>query len=836
LAAGFSEPAAFFFSGIANAVSSNSNILPGPITMNTAHRYVLLVGLMLLASLAVAQVTPLVSRVTSPAANENQPLSLSAELTRGTGISKIVVRYRSFGESEFKELEMLLAGRIATVTIPFDAVRPPSIDYYIEARMEDGSIESHPVQNPETNPARITVKAVDPKDQEVRVLSPEPGETAPVEELGVVISLFYAGDNVNREATKVFLDGVDITGNVIFADDLLLYSPRNVGRPLNLGAHILRVELYDTQGRLYHRVESSFNVSTAAAIAAEAARFQALLDGQAEFRNEQIGSLGSSTNYVRGDLRLNGSYGFFNFGATTHLDNQEDPKRQPQNRYLLHGNAGPVRLQIGDAYPRFPSYLVSGKRVRGVSANLALGFFNLDVSFGETNRLVEGVALYDTTFTDSSAAVARPQNSVRKQGLTYTVFQKGTWTRDLFVIRPSFGKGENFQLGFTYLKAKDEVGSIRYGVLPEENLVVGTDLLLAFDDQKVKFESQASVGITNKDISGGSFGKADFDSLRVKDPKAADDLEAISKIAENFITVNENLFPTNPMGSGLPGVSYEAVLSLNYFDNFLRASVFQRGAAYRSFGNDFLQTDIRGFQISDRIRMFNNKAFLSLSYESREDNTADNKTTTTTFDFFNSSLTILPGTGYPTFTLGFGLNNQANDIVGAPLFKVDNKTTLLFLGMGYDFVAGARHNLNVNVSSTDRTDATVYKRDQQNLNIQAFVNSTISPMLQTSVGYVLSNNTTNIPTIVNDTVRAVTATEINYSTVTAGAQLRLMEEMLRFIVTVSPTFGDFNRTIARAGLDIYASRQHTFELVFDYIQNSGMKDDTIGSVIYRFNF
>jgi hypothetical protein len=827
--------------------------------MKTLRRLLLLSMYALAAlSIAVAQTTPLITRVTTPLALEKRPLSVSAEMSKSTGVARVLLYYRSYGENEYKELEMLVAGRVATATIPDVAVLPPYIEYYIEARLDNDKTETFPVQNAQANPQRIAVKAADPKDLEVRILSPEPGETVDVEELVVAISFFYASENVKPEATKIFLDGTDVTAKAVLSDDVLLYSPKSAGQPMSLGSHRLRIELYDTQGKLYHTLESSFNASTAAAIAAEEVRFQTLIDGQAEYRNENIQSIGTNTTYIRGDLRLNGSYSWLGFGATTHIDNQEDPSRQPQNRYLLYANTSILSIQVGDAYPKFPSYIVSGKRVRGVSGNLRLGFFNLDVSLGETNRSVEGTRLYDTTYADSSTAASRPKNSALLSGLRYTIFQPGTFQRDFFAIRPSFGSGENFQLGFTYLKAKDQTGSIKYGTFPEENLVVGTDLLLAFDDQRIKLETQASLSIKNTDISKGNITDEELKNLKKED---ADNIRKIRDAASTFITINQNLFPLNPLGEGLPGVSYEGVLSLNYFNNFLRGSVFKRGAAYSSFGNEFLQTDIEGYNISDRIRMFENKVFLSVAYEKRNDNTANNKIGTTNFDFFNSTITVIPGVNLPSFTVGYGVNNQVSDnkisrydlvpannrsrlsradslaLVNARTNAIDNATNQLYVAANYDFNAGARQSLTFSLSSTNRKDNTLYKRDQTNLNLQVSLTTSFSSMFQTTVGYLLSQNETKNQ-LFTTTGRDSTllTTPINYSTASITLLTRLLDERLRILASASPTFGDFNRTIVRGGIDYAVTERHVLAFSFDFIQNSGTKDDTIASLIYRFSF
>ena len=62
-----------------------------------------------------------------------------------------------------------------------------------------------PSENPEVNPLKIEVKGVDPKDQKIRFLSPEPGETLAAEDLAIAISLMFASDAVDKKRTHYLL-------------------------------------------------------------------------------------------------------------------------------------------------------------------------------------------------------------------------------------------------------------------------------------------------------------------------------------------------------------------------------------------------------------------------------------------------------------------------------------------------------------------------------------------------------------------------------------------------------------------------------------------------------
>ena len=802
-------------------------------------------------SAAWAQVQAVVTKVNVPAALEKQPLAMSVDLSRNTDVSKVRLWYRSFGESEFKDVEMLLTGRTASVTLPADIVVPPYIEYYIEVTLQQGT-ETYPLENPRATPLQAQIKQADPKDQELRMLSPEPGETVPAEDFTIAVSLYFASDAVDRTKTRITLDGVDVSKDCILTEDVVLYNPKNFGRALNMGAHFLKVELRDTAGNVYHSRDFNFGLSTTAAIAEEKARFQAVGNGQLEFRNENLSS-GSKT-YLRGDFRTDATYSILNFGASAHVDNQEKPELQPQNRFLLYGETSFLRIQAGDAFPRFPSYIVSGKRVRGLSGSLMLGFLNVDASWGKTERLIEGLpATKDTLFPDSSAVAGRPSNSLHTGNSTtdigfrtYNIFTPGTFDRSFLAVRPSFGNGDNYQLGFTYMKSKDDFGSVKYGTNPGENLVIGTDLLLAADDQKIKLETQASLSLVNTDISTGNFTDAEKDSLVATTGVS----KAQLNLAEKLITVNENLFPTNPIDK-LSGLAGEAAFSLNYFNNYLRAVAFHRGAAYKSFGNEFLQTDLQGILASDYIRLFSSRVLASVAFEQKQDNTASTKEVTTKYLNINGSITINPGVNIPTFQLGYGqfgrkagLDQRTRDaIVSRPdsvfiTSSADELTSRYLFASNYDFQAGMRHTASLSFSLADRKDNTYKKQNQQNMFIQTALTSYFSGMpLQTTLGILYSKNKNELQLFrTNNQDSVLSAAEFNYTILTAAGQYRMLDDQLRLIALVSPAFGAISRVNVQVGADYVYKERHNFILQVDYIKNSGFADDMIASLIYRFNF
>ena len=803
---------------------------------------------------AQAQVSSVVLRVNATVVSQNQPLPIRVDFTPSGNIERVLLRFRGFGESEYRQQEMLLAGNAASATIAAQYILPPYIEYYVQVRLSNGRSETYPIENAESTPLKATVKPLDPKSREVRILSPELGETVANEDFVVAISLFYASNNVNRKATKLFLNGVDVTAGAVVSDDVILYSPANFPRPLSLGVQFLRIELYDTKGRAYYTVESNFGLSTTSAIAAEGSGLRFGVNGQAELRNENVGD--AKNTFVRGQLQAAGMYKSLNFGSNIFLTNEEKSDRQPQDRFMAYGDLDVLKVQLGDVFPKFPTNIVSGKRVRGISAGLFLKFFNLDFAYGQTLRSIDGFVNPDTVkFADANAVKARPLNTVQQPGnpLQYSTFQPGTFSRSFIAIRPSFGSGENFQFGLTYMNSKDKIESIKYGLTPQENLVVGTDVLIAFDDQRFRIDGQASLSLTNLDITKGNFTDADYDLLAGKnDPtltpgqkddrqKTADDIKKVANIGGTFITINENLFPLNPVGKGLPGIAYDGALSLNYLNNFIRAQYYQRGAAYLSFGNEFLQADIQGLALSDRIRMFQNKVLLSLSYERRQDNTAETKVTTTKYGNVNGSLTVFPAVDLPSFTIGYGILTRKSEAnLNDPLqrlFAADDRTSRISLQINHDFNLGAKHSVSFGVNLSNKKDGlpdSLNRGEQKNNSYFGSLTTFFQIPLQTTISF--NTNMTQSSALTSLPLAGIPLQDFNITSISLNAQYRLFEEKLRLLSTVSNSSGDLKRTLVQIGADYSLTSHHALAFEFDYINNSGYKDDTIVSLIYRFNF
>ncbi len=745
--------------------------------------------LVLLASVCgnynFAQISDVISSIKTGQAKEGQPINIIAELRSTANIAGILFAYKPFGESEFIKQEMLITANSASVLIPAENVKPPFIEYYFQIDMEDGASQTYPLGiNEGTAPFQINVTTISGKDKEIIVLSPNSGEFLTPDDFLISISFIKAPDNVDIKATKVFLDGSDISSQALFAGDLIIFSGENFPGSISLGSKLIKIEVYDKNGNLYNTITRNFEVISKEIAQQIAARFAYSGDLRIEGRNEVYNN--TSTGYGNFTANFNSTYSNWKANGYMYVTSEEKSYLQPVNRFSASFQSGDwLNIQVGDVYPRFPNLILDGKRVRGFSGGINLGFFNIQTGFGEVTRKVEGSIIQKYSADSApleSNVIAIDRN---KYGAPFASVNLATYTRNIFAIRPSFGTGENFQWGFSYLHGKDDPKSVEFGARPKENAVFGTDMKLALDDQNFLITGQAALSIVNNDISTGTLSDAQIDSVFGSgsffdaDP---DIIKRIKNILGRFITVNQYIGPLNP--GELSSLGAEGTVRLNYFNNTLKVTYIYRGNDYISFGQNFLRTDVQGINLFDRIRMFDNQVFLALGYEDLHDNLQKTKVATTKYKTYSASLSYFPRTDFPDLTFGYyryDRNNGLNisDTVNG-LYTVNDLTNRFSLSAGYRFNWRVRQSVSLSLSTSARDDNSLANADVTYSSAGLTVNS-----------FWLSdfNSTFNVFYYASK----IAGDEFDYVTFSLGGEYRLLQNKLKLAFSLSPSFGDFKR-------------------------------------------
>lgn len=798
-----------------------------------------------------SQVSDRILSVKTSWPSESQPLTIEAELVGTVRIRQLMVAYRPYGSGEYKQVEMEIVGNVARGTVPTSEVEALEIEYYFILRIEgQAQEETYPMENPADRPFRVRVKEKSEKDDEILFLSPEEGATVSANDLLISISLYRASAKVKKSATKIYINDRDVSPFAVITEDLITLVPENITPSLQPGIQQVRVELYDTSGSLYHSRSMGFRqVSPADAIqAVPALAYNASVT--LETRGENIQN--TSTPYNRANLVASSHYDFLRLNGRLYVTNEEKSHRQPQNRYFFEVQTPWVRLGYGDAYPTFPSLIMTGKRLRGLTANVMLGGFHLDVAQGEVVRKIDGDTI-KTFHRDSVASQAGAIGVYDTMDVNhyYAEYRYGTFRRSLMAIRPSY-MSEYLQFGISLLRSKDDVGSLRrggilYGINPQENIAVGSDFLVAFDNRRFELTAQAGASVYNNNIAAGNITDAEIDSLFkvwTGSPDSAAnvenrrDLKRLRNKFSRFITVNEYLVPLlfNKLETF---IAYETALALNYFNNYFKASYVFRGKEYNSFGQTFIRRDIKGFNIFDRVRLMENQLFLSLGFEQLQDNTDHSKQTTTTYTTFNTSVSYYPRRDFPNITVGYGINRNSNGIATTPdtfLVAIADVTNRVFIQLGYAFTAGLPHNASVSVSTSDRNDQTRRNADSKSTAITGAVTTTWDFPLETLLSVTLNlNKLPELPTP-RDPVDSIRygLKSFNYTTLMLGGRSRFLNDQLRCWASIGPTLGDIQRTIIDIGGEYFFYRNLSAFLQLTALQNPGVTD-FVWSFMLKYN-
>ncbi|MCX7797276.1 MAG: hypothetical protein N2249_01470 [Melioribacter sp.] len=740
--------------------------------------------LSILTTFVYAQESEYILNIKTEEAKEKSPLTFIIDLISTENISSIELAYKFSNQTDFKEIELQILGTTATVTIPADEVKPPILEYYFILNLKDGSVKTYPPNVESNNSAlQLAISSIERQKEDIMILSPSENEIVTPADLLISISFIKAGENIDINKTKILLNQVDITQHSLNANDLIVISGQNI-KNLKYGPAKIEIQLYDKDANLYGTLTRNIQIITPQKAEEITKKWNFGGSIKAESRNESFNKTSTWYNNLSAEARA--TSGNFLFSGQLYVTSEEKRYLQPYNRYTFTIRNGDLfTLQVGDSYPQFSDLIMNGKRVRGINGSLNLGIINLSATYGEITRKVEGSLL--ETFLKNQAPLAYDVIPINesKYNYPYGRVKLGTYSRKIFAVRPSFGSGENFQLGFSYLHSKDDPNSVEFAARPQENAVIGTDLMLALDQQNVVFKSQAAFSIFNKNISPGTLSDSQIDSI-FGQGKAFDidpeNIKRIKKLLGKIITVNQYIGPLNPQK--LASFAGEATLNINYFNNTVNATYIYRGNDYTSFGQNFIRTDVKGFNISDRIRMFNNQFFFTIGYEKLEDNLQKTKIATTTYETFNTTASLFLRANFPSITIGYTKYKNNNGINFSDSiynnYIVNDVTNRLSLLLAYDIRLGVRHNTSLSLTTQKREDNSL-------LNMDASYNS-----ISFSVNSYWANNLTSIFQLLYNSTE-IANSQYEYFTITAGTKYRLFENRLLLSATLSPSFGDFDR-------------------------------------------
>ena len=653
-----------------------------------------------------------------------------------TPATELKVLYRQRGSQSYKEFSMFESSGFWSAIIPGSEVTDAGLEYLIIAELQGGGQLAYPENDPYDQPVFIPtliVKAAELQEaaqmqgaaagSNMIILSPEANSRTKAEETLIAVSLFY-NDDIDLSSIAIYLNGINVTESSIISEELITYVPEEI----EPGIKTVIIEASDLSGEPLIPLQWDFRVVSDKQ--RTESRFKISGKAFVDSRGDKI--QGQTDDVTTSRLSFRGNYDFVNYRGLAYVTSKESKLLQPKHRFMFGLNTKYLSVNFGDLNPNVTPLTIYGKRVRGVEGKLELGYFNLHAVYGELEREIP--AEIDL--------------------VTGEVLRGGTYGRTVLAIRPSIAPNKHLRWGFTFAQARDdslietnlparinptgvslESGRparfdysisdsqkvfVDLGRTPKDNMLIGSDIFFGFDNNRFIIEGETAFSLLARDITGGPFTKSELDTLTddVVDGKIGDfKIPFDPADLENIFILNQSIIPLDP--TGLSSLSYNAGIKMSYFKQFIRANYRFVGSEYNSLANPFIRKDIKGFNVSDRIRMLNNKFIVSLRFERLENNLGEEKENTTTTTSFDGGISLYPGRDMPRISLNVR-NYVRNNGVDSTRFdnslgyidrREENATVTSTFSIGYDIEAlGLKHKLNLNVANSERKDQFIDER------------------------------------------------------------------------------------------------------------------------------
>lgn len=483
------------------------------------------------------------------------------------------------------------------------------------------------------------------------VLTPVAGEMVANSDL--LISVRIEDANLHfaaAEHVQVFLDERPISGIVKIRDNRLdfLYIQSMPGGMHQIRLEVKIAELPQKQKILLDiqvgKKKSSDLGYKSPADTQLSAKSRPVLDGILVADNRSVALSGSGRGlrqepaYTRTlSLDVAGRYKGVEVPVKLFLTTDNSYALQDRNYYQLGIRTRWLEVFGGDLNPVFDRLVLTGVRVRGVSVMLKSGNSSLQCFYGDMNQSHEGsLALY----TPGTGTL--PTNLINDS--QYIV--PGVYRRSLMGARLQTGnRGERFRLGFSAIKVKDDVQSIRYGLSPKDNIAGGVDLLLRLFRKRLILEGGIAGSVYTSDISGGVISKEALDTAYNQRPPfdPAD--------YRDIIILNASTLPNDL--SSLDNLAYYTQATYTGRHQSLFIEYRKNGATYYSLGNPFLRNNYEGINARERIFFFRRKMALGVGCQNYTTSLNNVATARVRTEGYSGNVLVNPGGGWPSVVLNY---------------------------------------------------------------------------------------------------------------------------------------------------------------------------------------
>ncbi|MBN8707209.1 MAG: hypothetical protein J0L62_15160 [Bacteroidetes bacterium] len=836
-----------------------------------------LLSSLLLSSFLFAQNTGVISVSTDPQPREGKDFTVVVNSSNpAVTFGKVVFGYR-LPNDEFVEKEMQFDKGSWKYIVTSDYSIPPRLEYYVIATLSDASEATYPTDNYRQNPAYFSVSPKGLTDA-IAVLMGEEGTKVAPEDFMIMLSYYTISDQIDLGTVKLVINGKDVTTEASVTADALNYLPASTPK----GKQSISFEAKLKDGTVVGPL--NWNVSVVSkdeALAEEEAEKNYSFAGNVwdEYRYEKFASGTKSIN--RANVTMNGNVHWLTYNANVYKTSEESKFNQASDRYTLKLGSEYLDLTFGDAYPSYSRLMMNGSRVRGVEGNLKTNYINIDAAYGYLKRATEA------TFSNTVYMIKDPNDPINAsisdsltkliqeiEGeeyikissaggvLTYKKVSNGggAFDRELLSVKVSFGsKKEGFNTGFGFLRSADDVESNKYGSNPTANLVLATDMQLRYDNGRFELYGDAAFSLNNSDVSSTN------EEITKEIKKNIPGGDGTYNFIDNIIPISGGLSAPTSAEQIPKYMAFLAGLKLNYWNNYFKLEYLRNGSTYKSEGLPFFQNDIQGVKLTDRLRLWQNRVFLTFGYDLLTDNTSGDKDKkdsngklvydgTTTRNNIRSGFAIFPGVGLPSFSFDFIRGTAKNEIPTNLIASSDYGANTFQLGSNYGFTAfSGYHTVGLSVAVTnkvDNRDEAIYLKqygfssaDQTVRSIVLSYGTTIGKDLSANFSYNNSNSSyKEVVFLLADSLRGTSGyakgkdAETSYNILEASLGKSFFDSKMKAQVRANATIGELNQYIFGTNAQYYFMSNLFSTADFNYILNEGEDADLLFTLRLQYVF
>ena len=448
---------------------------------------------------------------------------------------------------------------------------------------------------------------------DVLIMSPEPNSEISGHDVLIAISTFGM-KGINPNNIQLLLDGEDISDLAYMDEDMVTCLLDQ----LDPGLHQIQLFI-DGRGPKTWSFTTTLREPTL--------KYSGRIRSSSSM--DQIDDQTLNISQVMVDFK-GSAYEWMKFKTNVKITSQEKALYQPRNvlgfEIALKDYA---TINVGDSNPRLSHFTMNGKRIRGLNANFKWRWFNLHFVQGEINRAIEGDLEKAYSYSIDTDDEGTKFISLSRNGYTFE--------QNVMAGRLALGRGEKFQWGLNFMKARDDTNSVTQdlnnaeivyspdatgsvsgldsGVVytiselgtmahylegknwagdgPKDNLVIGTDLGISLFNKRLRLDGELAFSLTNNNIWGGSLTLAELDTMiddSVDNKLLSIDLSSFPDPAdyEKILIINPNMAPLVPIDINAFGDSatvdlMDAVLSM--------PSLAYRGRAVTNFYGNYLAVE-----------------------------------------------------------------------------------------------------------------------------------------------------------------------------------------------------------------------------------------------------